>query len=259
MKKSSKLLLIVLGIVLAIALPFLIRIIYLQGWQDVPELVLDPEQSASDLQLSTGELQQTTQPDYEWIPEQQTQETIQLENNLAVESMANYAGLYMEDGTDEPVSNVMMIIVRNNGEQDLQLARIHVNYGDFTAQFEVSNLPAGEAAVLLEQNRAAMPEAVHQSVAVKNVVFFPEPMTVPTDKIEVTGGNGYLDVKNISGEDIAGTLRLFYKNSASDLLYGGITYAATVKEGIAAGETVRVLAGHYAEGSSRIVNVTIGE
>lgn len=256
-KKNSRPLLITLLVISILLLCFLIWVANLLGWTDAPELVFDPQQTTAETQAS--EPQQITLPAEGWMPEQQTQTTIPLDDGLVVEGMGNYAGIYMEDGSDETVSNVMMLVVRNTSDQDLQLARIHVVYPDTTAQFEVSNLASGEVVVLLEKSRAAMPEGEYQTIELKNMVFFQEPMTLMEDKVEIIGGDGYIDVKNISDEAITGTLRVFYKNSAEDLLYGGITYVATVKDGIGAGETMRILTGHYSEGNSRVVNVTLGE
>lgn len=208
-------------------------------------------------QTQTTNPEETTQE--VTAPEISFDESIDLGNGLTITAMADYAGIYMEDGSDEIVSNVMMILLKNNAEQDLQLARIDVVYGDFTAEFEVTNLPAGETVVALERNRASMPAQEHETVSVRNVTFFPEAMTLMDNRLEITGGNGYLDVKNVSGENIVGVLYIYYKNSAPDLLYGGITYRAKIESGIGAGETIRVLTGHYMEGSSRIVHVVGGE
>lgn len=203
---------------------------------------------------------ETTQPKTEQTqPMVQTQETHPLEQGLVITDMSNYAGIYMEDGSDEIVSGVMMVILENTSELDLQLARIEVVYEDFTAAFEVTNLPAGQSVVLLEKSRSSMPGEDHQRIDIKNVVFFDEPMTMMEDVLEISGGDGYLDVKNISGETLTGEIFIYYKNSARDLLYGGITYRARIENGIGAGETIRILTGHYTEGNSRILHVLCDE
>lgn len=186
-------------------------------------------------------------------------ETIQLSQGLEITRIGKYAGIYMEDGSDEVVSGIMMIIVKNAADQDLQLARINLTYADFNAEFEVTNLPAGESVVLLEKNRHKAADQKHQSATVSNVVFFTEEMNLQPDKVELSGGDGYIDVKNISGEDITGDILIYYKNSATDLFYGGITYRARIEGGLKAGETMRVITGHYSEGNCRIVMVTCGE
>lgn len=196
--------------------------------------------------------------DYE-LPTIERPDPMQVSEGLEIEEISSYAGIYMEDGSDEIVSGVMMLVLKNTSEKDLQLAQIRVVYEGFSAEFEASNIPAGERVVLLEKNRAAMPAGEPQSVETDRVIFFQEPMSVYADMFEITGGNGYLDVKNISGEDITGWIRVFYKNSSQDLLYGGITYMTTLDDGIPAGETVRILTGHYSATGSRIIHVVYGE
>lgn len=193
-------------------------------------------------------------------PENSLLETeVLLADGLQISDIRSYAGVYMEDGSDEIVSDVLMIILENTSEQDLQLARIDIRYPDFTAEFEATNLPAGEKAVLLEKNRHSMPEAASTSIESRNVSFFQTPMTVMEDTFEITGGNGYLDVKNISGSAIGGKVYVYYKHTASDMLYGGITFRAAVDQSIAAGETIRVLTNHYTAENSCILAVTCSE
>lgn len=244
-------------IVLALLLGVLIWVASVIEEEDIPLLELDPQQMTSD-PVQTEQTRETTASALEQNTVQ-IQEAIQLGQGLVIEGITNYAGVYMEDGSDETVTNVMMLILRNSNGQDLQLARINVVYEDFIAQFEASNLPSGEAVVLLEKTRASKPEGEYQSLELTNAAFFQTSMSLQDDKLEIAGGNGYLDVTNISGEDITGTVRVFYKNCGQDLLYGGITYMATLNNGVAAGETIRVLTGHYSEGNCRIVNVALGE
>lgn len=112
----------------------------------------------------------------ETMPLTNSQEAVELGDGLRIERMDRYAGIYMEDGSNEVVQDVMMLQVRNTSEQDLQLARIRVHYADFTAEFEVTNLPAGAQAVLLERSRRSVVSEPWLSAEAQNVVFFPEPM-----------------------------------------------------------------------------------
>lgn len=259
-KKSKKTnnfrnLLIVLVLGLSVILALMVAMVMSRMWNDIPEVELDQNETAQAESQNDPTEQTATATEY--VPNVDIQEVISLNDGLEIDRIAGYTGVYMEDGTDEIVSDVMMIILKNNSEQDLQLARINVIYDDFTAEFEVSNLPMGEMVVLLEKNRASLPSEEYRSVEVQNVVFFENPMNLCEDLVEITGGVGYLDVTNVSGEELTGAVRVYYKNSAVDLLYGGITYVASAKEGIPAGETVRILTGHYSSGNSCIVNVTV--
>lgn len=205
---------------------------------------------------SSGE---TTAPAFT-IPtgDDQSQTDHQLGDGLTVMRIDRYAGIYMEDGSDEVVSNVMMLVLKNESAQDLRLARIAVQYEDFVAEFEVTNLPAHEQVVLLERSRREYVEETPVSIISRNVVFFQTPMSLEEDRVELSGSNGNIVVKNISDEDITGEIYIYYKNSARDLLYGGITYRTKV-DGLAAGESAQVIAGHYNPDTCRIMMVTCGE
>ncbi len=235
---------------------------------EIPELTFDPSVLQESQSTESGPSQQESGPAESDSSQQKDQPATDTEepqvssametfsaDGLRITGIRGYTGIYMEDGSDEIVSNVMMILLENTSEQDLQLARIDIQYADFTAEFEVTNLPAGESAVLLEKNRLNMPEDDCISIEARNIAFFQTPMSLMEDTFEITGGNGYLDVKNISDSATGGKVYVYYKHASSDLLYGGITFRATVNEPIAPGETIRILTNHYTADNSRILAV----
>lgn len=253
--------------VLLIVLAVLLILIAVMGWmlsrmepETAPELPQDTDHVQSDSEAEQqpdtegenvpGEESGTSEGEAE-TPEETEQGPILLQDGLQIIRMGSYAGMYMEDGSNEIVSDVMMLILENAGTQDLQLARINVVYADYTAEFEVTNLPVGEKVVLLELNRKSWQEG-YERVEAENVVFFQQPMDLRDGMLELNGSEGSIEVKNISGEDIDGVIYIYYKNSASDLLYGGITYRAKV-EGLSAGESQRVMTGHYSPDSCRLL------
>lgn len=220
---------------------------------DIPDLPTIPETSSQPEETED-------EPDLD-IPDVVVQENdaIVLASGLQIDYIASYTGIYMEDGSDEIVSDVMMMILTNTTEDDLQLARISIHYSDFVAEFEVTNLPSKASVVLLEKNRHSMVEQEYKMIDVQNVVFFQSPMSMMDDTLQIVGGDGYLDVTNISKKATSGNVFIYYKNSAVDLLYGGITYRARIEKPIQPGETVRVMTRHYQEGNSRLIMVTCGE
>ena len=183
---------------------------------------------------------------------------IVLSEELQILTVSGYSGMYVEDGSNEIVSDVMMVIVENTSLQDLQLARFRLEYSDFTASFEITNLPAGEKLVALERNRHTNVAEKHLSAKIDAMVFFPEPMDLHEDSFRISGSDGVLRVENISGSDISGDIMIFYKNSAQDLLNGGITYRIVVRDGLAAGESKQIISGHYSPENSRIISVVYG-
>ena len=182
---------------------------------------------------------------------------IDLGQGLRILRLDRYAGMYMEDGSNDIVSDVMMLILENTGAADLQLARIDVTYGEQTRCFEVTNLPAGEKAVLLEQERHGLPEEEPLAVAARNVVFFPEPMAQEPG-LEISGSRGNIRLTNVSGKALPGPISIYYKYSDGEFYYGGITFRVTLDRELAPGEAVDIPAGHYAPEESRILEIRCG-
>ena len=187
---------------------------------------------------------------------------VNLNFGLYVTDIGGYTGMYMEDGSDEIVSNVLMLIVKNDGDQDVQYAEIGLELGEETAFFTLSTLPVGESVVLLEKNGLTWDETVDYVSALSmasNVAYFTEPMQLHSDKLKVQIVDGAINVTNISGEDIPGNISVYYKNAAADLLYGGITYRVTIEGGLKAEELRQVVTKHASNSGSRIMFITISQ
>lgn len=182
-----------------------------------------------------------------------------LGKGLVLRDVDKYAGIYMEDGTDEIVSNVLMLIVRNDGEQDIQYAEITVPTSNGDAHFSLSTLPVGESIVLLEENRMAWSaDEDYSNIHAENIALFSESVTLCEDQLELQALDGVINVTNTSGEDITEDIVIYYKNAASDLLYGGITYRIRLEGGLKADEIRQIMANHFTQIGSRIMFVTIG-
>ena len=177
---------------------------------------------------------------------------------LQVEKIGNYSGLFMEDGSNDIVSRVLMIIVKNTGNRTVQYGEIQLTNGTTTASFTLSTLPPGESVVLLEKNRMSY-EAGKDLTEVKmqNVAVFQQEPTLCEDQLKIQALDGVINVTNISDKDITGDIVIYYKNAASDLLYGGITYRVTIKRGIKAGDIKQIAASHYTANGSRVMWVTV--
>lgn len=182
---------------------------------------------------------------------------IELGQGLRISRVGAYTGIYMEDGTNEVVTGTMMVILENTSEKDLQLARFTLQYADTTAQFEVTNLPAGASVVTLEKNRRGSAGAP-QSAELTAVTFFQQEMSLMDNTLKLTGQRGSINVENTSGTDISGDIWVYYKYSATDIFYGGITFRAKLAGGLKAGESAQLPAGHYDPDGSKLVWVTVG-
>lgn len=257
-KKQGKLWLLLLCLALA-AIGGLVWFLS-SGRDNQPDLSLGGETSQAETTEALP-APETEPAVNQTIPDAQIQvfDPISLPSGLVITRADKYAGVYMEDGSDQIVSDVMMLIVRNTTENDLQLARIQLEYPELTAHFEVTNLPAGASAVLLEKNRSAYPKSALVGCEESDVFFFAEPMTTLEDVLEITAMDGALSIKNISGQDISETIYVYFKNSGSDLFYGGITYRTRLEGGLKADEAKQIMTSHFSENGSVIVMVTVGK
>lgn len=187
----------------------------------------------------------------------------ELNNNLGydlvISDIGSYTGVYMEDGSDEFVVGVLMLVLTNNSDLPLEYAEIELTDGNVTAKFSVSTLPAGASAVLLEQNRMSYEEDMALPDAeLKHVSFFDAPLDLCEDQIQIQGLDGVMNIINVSDHKIEGDIVIYYKNSAQDMYYGGITYRVRITGGMEAGEIKQIISDHYSNSGSSVMFVTCG-
>lgn len=186
-------------------------------------------------------------------------EGIDLGQGLVITDVSSYTGPFMEDGSDEQVSDVLMIVVYNYGVEPIQYAEIAMAAGDETAKFTLTTLPVGERMMILESGRMAYDknQAYTQAEAV-TVAQFLSPMSLCQDKIKIQALDGAMNIMNVSDEDITGEVAIYYKNSSEDLLCGGITYRVRITDGLQSGEVRQIMSDHYSASGSRLMFVTCG-
>ena len=184
---------------------------------------------------------------------------IDLGNGLVITDVGSYTGAFVEDGTDEQVSDVLMIEVYNYGVAPVQYAEISLATGNETANFTLSTLPVGETMRVLEKTRMAFDEnAEYTQAAAQNVAQFQKPMSLCQDKIQIQSLDGAMNIVNISGQDITGEVIVYYKNIADGMLQGGITYRVRFAEGMKKDEVRQIMTNHYSSSGSRVMFVTCG-
>ena len=184
---------------------------------------------------------------------------INLNNGLIITDIGSYTGVYMEDGTDEVVSGVLMMIVRNISYETVQYSKITLQTGDADAVFELTTLPAGQAVVLLEKTRMAYDKnATYETAKTDNLAVFAEEPSLKEDIISIQVLDGIMNVTNISDSDIDGEIVVYYKNSAKDLYYGGITYRSRVTGGLKAGEVRQISGAHMSKSGTKVMFVVAG-
>lgn len=194
--------------------------------------------------------------------EEQNVETVTVDQplgkSLTVRSMGPYTGLYMEDGSDEMVSNVLMLEIENTGDYVLQYAEVTLPVGDAQAQFSLSTLFPGEKTIVLEKNRVTWSaDAAYGDAEISNEVYFDQAPGLQADMLQAQLLDGGMNVTNVSGQDITGTIVIYYKNYQDGMYYGGITYRVRLEEGLQADQTIQIMSEHVHAENTKIVFITI--
>ena len=259
-KKNNTVLIIVLVLVLIAAA---VAVVMMQGGKTgsepvpttVPTEVGGAEQNVTE-DVTENVTENVTEGPTEEPSELPIPEGIDLGSGLVITEVGSYSGSYVEDGSDEQVSDVLMIQVYNYGTAPVQYAEISLTVGNKTANFTLTTLPVGESMMVLESSRMAFDKkAEYTEGEARNVARFQTPMSLCQDKIQIQSMEGALNIKNVSGQDIAGDVFIYYKNVSDGVLFGGITYRVRIAGGMKAGEVRQVISNHYT-GSSRLMFVT---
>ena len=178
-----------------------------------------------------------------------------LPGDIEITEFGAYIGSYVEDGTDEFVENVAMIVLENQGEHYIQLANVTIN-DQYT--FEVTTLFPGEKVLVLEKNRCPYEEGTSMRTAeISDVATFQEIPTMCEDILKVDVQENVLTISNIGGKEFKGG-KLFYKNRLDDQYLGGITYFVTLPQ-LEEGYAVQLASSHFEEGRSELLFVTYAE
>lgn len=182
-----------------------------------------------------------------------------LGEELSLTAVSRYAGAFVEDGSDDIVSDVMAITVRNDGEKTVQYAQITLTLDGTDYAFEVSTLPAGASAQLLELGRQTMPDSTDGLTGqVTLCALFDAEPSLCGDMFRIETQDTAITVTNISGSDIAGPIYVYYKIAYDTLYMGGITYRVTVN-GLKADESATCYAGHFAQAYSKLMFVNYAQ
>lgn len=164
-----------------------------------------------------------------------------------------YTGLFTEDGTDEYVENVAILLVTNISEVYLQYATVTFDISGAPAVFTVTGLNPGESAWVMEKNRLAIElDAVFTHV--DDIASFARDNRESSEDVTVILGDGTITVENGTGNDLKG-LYIYYKQRHTDGNFlGGITYRIPMGD-LAAGETASAIAAHCNPATCEVVRI----
>lgn len=177
------------------------------------------------------------------------------EYDLDIEAVHSYDGVYLEDGSDVPISGVAAVIVTNHSDRCVDLATLQLRGEKTSYTFRVTGLAAGARVVVMEEGKAPAVEQRYTAASadVAQTDFFE--MSEGILAVEEEGDA--LKVTNLSDRDLP-CVRVFYKFYLADAeaYVGGITYTAKLLD-LKAGASMTVRPSHYAVGSSRVIMAKI--
>ena len=180
---------------------------------------------------------------------------LELGSGLSLMSASRYAGAFVEDGSDDTVADVMAITVRNDGYPTVSDAHITLTLGESAYDFDVTTLPAGASAQLLELARQTMPDSMEGvSAEVSACALFDAEPTLCPDALTIETQDTAITVTNTTDSDM-GQIYVYYKIAYGELYLGGITYRVGVS-GLKAGETTTCYAGHFFTDYSKLMFAT---
>ncbi len=182
--------------------------------------------------------------------------TVLSDPSLTAEVIAKYAGSFVEDGTNTATADVTAMVITNNSEQMLQIGVVEFQVnGSETAEFTVTNLPAGASALVMENSRRTFHSGDDFSYGKVASSYIDMP-SLESDKFDILEGDGKLTLVNKTGESY-GKVYVYYKYVQLGGAYlGGITYRVPF-ENVPANGQVESLAGHFRPDGSKIVGVVI--
>ena len=180
-----------------------------------------------------------------------------LGNGIYIVSSEPYTGPFWEDGSDTAVEDIWSLKIVNSSDEDIEYLKIHAATAEAEGNFEVTVLPAGGELIVLESSAAAYPQDAEDArYDAENLAFFQEERSILPEQLTLYGQDNWIKAENISGEDIAGDICVYYKNLEDGIFQGGITYRAVFPGGMAAGEAEEQEVLHYMKDTSQIMYVT---
>ena len=180
-----------------------------------------------------------------------------LGNGIYIVSSEPYTGPFWEDGSDTAVEDIWSLKIVNSSDEDIEYLKIHAATAEAEGNFEVTVLPAGGELIVLESSAAAYPQDAEDArYDAENLAFFQEERSILPEQLTLYGQDNWIKAENISGDDIAGDICVYYKNLEDGIFQGGITYRAVFPGGMAAGEAEEQEVLHYMKDTSQIMYVT---
>lgn len=176
------------------------------------------------------------------------------DTQLEVLNVGAYDGLFLEDGSDDEISGVAALVLRNCGKAAVEYVSISMTCGNTSLEFEGSDIPSGAMIVLQDKNRTAFSGGAISNCSA--TVAELDKLEMSENSVQITeNSNNSLTIKNVTNKSLP-CVRVFYKFYSDDegSFVGGITYVAKITD-LHPDETQTILPSHYVAGYSIITMV----
>ncbi len=176
------------------------------------------------------------------------------EYNIVLEKLADYSGMYVEDGLNSNVSDVAMMLVKNKSDYSIEYLSIVVEFEKETLAFDITALPTGESVVVQEKTGKILPNT--KPLSSKAMVVRKANMEMSKDKVSVKdNGDNTITIQNLTDKTIP-TVRVFYKYYMENehIYVGGIAFTVRVTR-LAKNGKITIQPSHYTSGSCKVVMV----
>ena len=176
------------------------------------------------------------------------------DTQLEVLNVGAYDGLFLEDGSDDEISGVAALVLRNCGKAAVEYVSISMTCGNTPLEFEGSDIPSGAMIVLQDKNRTAFSGGTISNCSA--TVAELDKLEMSENAVQITeSSNNSLTINNITNKALP-CVRIFYKFYSSDegAFVGGITYVAKITD-LQPDEAQTILPSHYVAGYSIITMV----
>ena len=182
---------------------------------------------------------------------------VNLGDNIYIERIYGYTGDFVEDGSDKEVSDVWTLKVTNKSKQDIQFLRIKATLDNNQGIFDITTLKSNTSVVVMESNASSLPNNGEEyKYSVENLAYFNSSLSLHLDDFKISTKDNWIQLENISEQDITNDIYVYYKNVEDDIYHGGITYRVKFSGGIKAGEIKQIQSKHCSSKNSEILNLT---
>ncbi len=163
---------------------------------------------------------------------------IEIADGITLDWVYTATGYFPEDATDDMVEDVLAAKFTNTTDRSLEYMTLTLTVNGEEYPFSIKTLPAGRSVYVFNSDRLAAPTDVTEVTSeVEYQVFFADEPTLREDVFKYTVTDGMIAVTNVTDEDITADFYVYYKSTAGEDLFGGITYRFKVSGTIKAGES----------------------